>query len=125
MFGVRRPLCSHMCAPQVFAVLPFVGFIIVYFLFAADTQRQSIRFGILVTPVAVLIATLFLFLCAILLRPSSSFWKTGVVRAITSAYTRGHKEGISTVLITDKMLSHDYPVLITAGREDGRIKVSH
>ncbi|GMH56890.1 hypothetical protein TrLO_g11293 [Triparma laevis f. longispina] len=58
-------------------------------------------------------------------RPSSSIWKAGAIRAITSAYTRGHTEGISCVCVikATSHTPHGEDLIFTSGREDGKIKV--
>ncbi|GMI33102.1 hypothetical protein TeGR_g2442 [Tetraparma gracilis] len=105
----------------VFAVLPFVGFVVVYFLVAQAGQKRSLRLGIIFLPLLAVMALVLLALAVAMLRPSSGFWKTPAIRAVTSAYTRGHKDEISCCVVVPQPAGP--PVLITSGKKDGKIKL--
>lgn len=109
----------------LFAFLPFAGFLVTYFVFAEGTDKTTLRHGILLLPVGLLGVALSFGIVLFFLRPSSSIWKAGAIRAITSAYTRGHTEGISCVCVikATSHTPHGEDLIFTSGREDGKIKV--
>ena len=109
----------------LFAVLPFVGFLVVYFFFASGSDKKTLRHGILVLPVGILGVAVALLVVRAVLSPDSRVWKSSAIRAVTSAYTRGHKEGISCVCVVRATAEtyHDEDHIYTCGKEDGKVKV--
>lgn len=98
---------------------------VVYFVFASGDDKQQLRKGILLLPILPFSGLVFFgVFYNLVLTPSSKFWSSGAVRAIISAFTRGHSEGISAVVVLDHPKFH-HQLLLTSGLKDGKIKVWH